>query len=58
MSARDLFHAAVRQALEKEEWVITDDPLEVQLEEVTLKIDLGAERLIAAQKADKKLLSR
>ena len=55
MSARDLFHEAVRQALEKEEWLITHDPLEVQFEEVTLKIDLGAERLIAAEKADKKI---
>jgi XisH protein len=51
MSARDLFHLAVRNALEKDEWVITDDPLEIELEEVTLKIDLGAERLIAAEKA-------
>jgi glucose-6-phosphate 1-dehydrogenase len=55
MSARDLFHEAVRQALEKEEWVITHDPLEVEFEEVTLKIDLGAERLIAAEKADSKI---
>jgi XisH protein len=51
MSARDLFHLAVRNAVEKDEWVITDDPLEIELEEVTLKIDLGAERLIAAEKA-------
>jgi CRISPR/Cas system-associated exonuclease Cas4 (RecB family) len=55
MSARDLFHQAVRNALEKEEWVITDDPLEIELEEVTLKIDLGAERLIAAEKAGEKI---
>lgn len=27
MAAKDLFHDAVRHALEKESWVITDDPL-------------------------------
>lgn len=42
MSARDLFHEAVKNALKKEEWVITHDPLEIQFEEVKLKIDLGA----------------
>ena len=55
MSARDLFHQAVRTALEKEQWLITDDPLEVELEDTTLKIDLGAERLIAAEKGEEKI---
>ncbi|MEB3217987.1 MAG: XisH family protein [Nostocales cyanobacterium 94392] len=55
MSARDLFHEAVKNALEKEEWLITDDPLEIEFEEVTLKIDLGAERLIAAEKEGEKI---
>jgi glucose-6-phosphate 1-dehydrogenase len=55
MSARDLFHEAVKNALKKEEWVITHDPLEIQFEEVKLKIDLGAERLIAAEKAGEKI---
>ena len=55
MSARDLFHEAVKNALQKEEWLITDDPLEIKFEEVTLKIDLGAERLIAAEKEGEKI---
>lgn len=55
MSARDLFHEAVKRGLQKEQWVITDDPLEIKLEEVLLKIDLGAERLIAAEKAGEKI---
>ncbi|MBE9235205.1 XisH family protein [Anabaena aphanizomenioides LEGE 00250] len=55
MSARDLFHESVRNALEKEDWIITNDPLEIQFEEVKLKIDLGAERLIAAEKAGEKI---
>jgi glucose-6-phosphate 1-dehydrogenase len=55
MSARDLFHEAVKNALIKEKWVITHDPLEIEFEEITLKIGLGAERLIAAEKADEKI---
>ncbi|AFY31445.1 XisH protein [Calothrix sp. PCC 7507] len=41
MSARDLFHDAVKNALKKEEWVITHHPLEIEFEKVTLKIDLA-----------------
>jgi XisH protein len=55
MSAKDLFHQAVKNALQKEKWIITHDPLEIQFEEVRLKIDLGAERLIAAEKAGEKI---
>ncbi|XWK88275.1 MAG: XisH family protein [Phormidium sp.] len=55
MSARDLFHEAVKRALQKQQWVITHDPLELQLDEVTLKIDLGAERLIAAEREGEKI---
>jgi hypothetical protein len=53
--ARDLFHDAVRQGLEKEQWIITDDPLELEWEEVAVKIDLGAERLIAAERDREKI---
>ncbi|MCC5667754.1 XisH family protein [Nostoc sp. CHAB 5784] len=27
MSARDLFHEAVKNALQKENWIVTNDPL-------------------------------
>jgi hypothetical protein len=55
MSARDLFHNAVKHGLQKESWTVTHDPLELELEEITFKIDLGAERLIAAEKAEEKI---
>lgn len=55
VSAKDLFHEAVKRGLQKEQWVITHDPLELNLEEVTVKIDLGAERLIGAEKTGKKI---
>lgn len=44
MSAKDLFHDAVRWGLEKDHWHITKDPLELEWEEVKVKIDLAAER--------------
>jgi hypothetical protein len=46
--ARDAYHDAVRHALEKEGWQITHDPFPIPLPGVTLQVDLGAERLVAA----------
>lgn len=55
MAAKDLFHNAVKQALIRDRWVITADPLVIKIEEVKLEIDLAAERTIAAQKAGRKI---
>lgn len=55
MSKKDLFHNAVRQALEKEQWHISQDPLELEWEEVKVKIDLAAEKIIAAEKGENKI---
>ncbi|MGD1905472.1 MAG: element excision factor XisH family protein [Leptolyngbyaceae cyanobacterium] len=55
MAARDLFHDAVRSGLEKEQWQISSDPLELDWEEVKVKIDLAAERLIAAERGQEKI---
>jgi hypothetical protein len=55
MAAKDLFHEAVRRGLEKAQWTITNDPLELEWEEVKVKIDLAAERLIAAQRGEEKI---
>jgi XisH protein len=49
-AVRDLFHEAVKIALEKEGWVITDDPLKVEVGGAKFEIDLGAERLLAAER--------
>lgn len=51
MSARDTVHNAVRSALEKDGWTITHDPLTIKVGGLDFYIDLGAERLFAAQKA-------
>ena len=55
MSAKDIFHEAVKRGLEKEQWHISNDPLELEWEEVKVKIDLAAERLIAAERGEAKI---
>ncbi|MGG6298070.1 XisH family protein [Leptolyngbya sp. AN02str] len=55
VSTRDLFHQAVRRGLEKEQWYISSDPLELEWEEVKVKIDLAAERLLAAERGEEKI---
>lgn len=51
MSAKDIFHNTVRLALEKDGWTITKDPLFLKPSpQVRIKIDLGAEKLISAEK--------
>jgi hypothetical protein len=55
VSAKDIFHESVKNALQKEEWVITDDPLKFKFGEVNFRIDLGAEKVIAAEKAGEKI---
>lgn len=53
--ARDMFHDTVRLALENDGWEITHDPLPLRVGGVDLYIDLGAEKLIAAEKAGRKI---
>lgn len=53
--ARDLFHNIVRSALEKDGWLVTDDPLNIRCGGVDVQIDLGAELLVAAEKAGEKI---
>jgi hypothetical protein len=45
----------VKQALLKEQWVITADPLTIKLEGVKFEIDLAAEKIFAAEKARRKI---
>jgi hypothetical protein len=56
MSRKDQFHEAVKHALEKDDWLITHDPFTIQISEaVKLKIDLGAESTIAAERGQEKI---
>ncbi len=45
----------MRVALVKDGWTITDDPLVIQFEDLTMYADLGAEKIIAAQKDKQKI---
>ncbi|MGK7924746.1 MAG: XisH family protein [Spirulina sp.] len=55
MAAKDLFHDAVKTALQKEQWNITDDPLRIRIEKVNFEIDLGADKMLAAEKEEHKI---
>jgi len=55
VSAKDIFHESVRKALEKEQWVITDDPLKFKFGDVNFQVDLAAQKLLAAEKAGEKI---
>lgn len=53
--AKDLFHNAVKRALEKEAWDITDDPYKLGEFGAVVKIDLAAEKLLSAIKGKNKI---
>jgi XisH protein len=56
MPAKDLFHDAVKNGLIKEGWTITDDPLHLRISlKVDFYIDLGAEKMFAAEKDGEKI---
>ena len=55
MSARDIFHEAVKRGLQKEGWVITHDPLVVKFAKDKISVDLGAEKILAAERGTEKI---
>lgn len=50
MPAKDIYHDTVINALIKDGWTITHDPLKLQLGKRKFFVDLGAEKLIGAVK--------
>ena len=55
MPALDRYHCVVRDALIKEGWTITNDPLTLSLDGRNYLVDLGAERLLGAEKGSLKI---
>ncbi|MBA3921577.1 MAG: XisH family protein [Nostocaceae cyanobacterium] len=55
MSAKDKFHNIIKTSLEKDKWTITDDPLRIEWGLVAVYIDLGAEKIIGAEKEGHKI---
>ena len=56
MPARDIYHNTVKTALQKDGWIITHDPFPLQIGKKRLSADLGAERLISAEKETQKIV--
>lgn len=56
MPAKDIIHDAVKNALIKDGWIITADPYTLLYAEVSLAIDLAAERLIEATRNNQRIL--
>ncbi len=55
MPAKDIYHDNVRNALIKEGWTITHDPLRLTWGAKDMYVDLGAEQLLAAEKTGHKI---
>ena len=55
MPAKDIFHDLVKRALQQNGWVITHDPLFMEWGEAEIYVDLGAEKLFAAEKGQQKI---
>jgi hypothetical protein len=54
MAAKDRYHQAVKIGLQKEHWSVTD-PFKLDVGGTKFEIDLGAERLLAAERAGEKI---
>ena len=52
MPALDIYHDQVKNALIKDGWTITDDPLTIRFGRKVLYVDLAAQRLLAAERAE------
>lgn len=56
MPRKDIYHECVKNALIKDGWVITHDPFRLDLEDdLDLYPDLGAEKVIVAERATEKI---
>ncbi|MCX5933739.1 MAG: XisH family protein, partial [Pseudanabaena sp. LacPavin_0818_WC45_MAG_42_6] len=55
MPAKDMFHDSAKAALLKDGWTITHDPLSLRMGKKDFFVDLGAEKLLAAEKDNQKI---
>lgn len=56
MPRYDFYHNTVKNALLKDGWIITDDPFVIEFKGLRLYADLGAEKLLAAEKTGQKVV--
>jgi hypothetical protein len=55
MPRKDNIHDAVKNALIRDGWTITNDPLFIEYGNEDMYVDLGAERLIAAERGTERI---
>ena len=55
MPAKDIYHETVKKVLIKDGWVITHEPLPLKWGRKDLYVDLGAEKLLLAEKTGRKI---
>jgi len=56
MAAQDKIHDAVKTALIKDGWTITDDPFRIAYKKLVLSADLAGERTLAAEKGTERIV--
>ncbi len=56
MAKLDKYHYEARRALEKDGWTITHDPFILKIGTKVLSADLGAERVLLAEKEHRKII--
>ncbi|NJN12850.1 MAG: fatty-acid oxidation protein subunit alpha [Richelia sp. RM2_1_2] len=55
MPAKDVFHDTVKNALQKDGWLVTDEQFFIRSGGVEIYIDIGAEKIIAAERSGEKI---
>jgi hypothetical protein len=55
MPAKDIYHDHVKNALTKDGWTVTHDSLALKWGRKDMYADLGAEKLLAAEKKERKI---
>ncbi|MBF0200126.1 MAG: XisH family protein [Desulfamplus sp.] len=55
MPAKDIYHNHVKTALIKDGWTITHDPLAMKWGKKDMYADLGAEKILGAEKKERKI---
>ena len=53
--AKDIYHNTVKTALQKDDWTMTPDPLTLKIGGRSAYVDLGAEKLFAAEKKSQRI---
>lgn len=55
--AKDIYHNSVKEALIKDEWIITHDPYIIRLGgRDSVEADLGAEKMVQAEKGNRQIV--